>query len=429
MREGRRAVAGLMAAETISTLGTEMTWLAVPWLVLESTGSPAKMGLVMAAELAPVGLVTILGGSITARLGARRTAIVCEATRAPIFFTIALLAALGRLDLVTLLVLVAIAGAMIAPQLSAQRVLLAEIQGERAGAVVRTGAGLQAATRAATLLGPLVAGLVISLFGSAAAIALDGLSYLVSWGVLSVSVPRSAGAPGPGRPRPVGAVWRWLRSDPIVRRLAPSVILSELGFQLLAASLPVLTLLYYDLGPEVAGILFSCWAGGALVGNLLVIRFWGDEASLGPASLAGAGAAVFAWALVASQSVAILALLLAAVGVCTGLRSPAVLGTCMLRAPAVLRSQVTVLIIGLSLCAAPIALGIAGPAMQWFGPLAALIGAAFLTSLSALMLFAAAREEGSSMPSVAGAVRRIALSGPRRARPVTRAKVSTGERR
>ena len=33
-----------------------MTFLALPWFVLETTGSAARMGVVLAVELAPVGL-------------------------------------------------------------------------------------------------------------------------------------------------------------------------------------------------------------------------------------------------------------------------------------------------------------------------------------------------------------------------------------
>jgi hypothetical protein len=45
----KRAVGALVAAEVISVLGTRMTYLALPWFVLVTTGSPGKMALVLAA--------------------------------------------------------------------------------------------------------------------------------------------------------------------------------------------------------------------------------------------------------------------------------------------------------------------------------------------------------------------------------------------
>ena len=50
-----RRLLALLVAETISTTGTQMTWLALPWFVLTTAGSAGKMTLVLASEA--VGLV------------------------------------------------------------------------------------------------------------------------------------------------------------------------------------------------------------------------------------------------------------------------------------------------------------------------------------------------------------------------------------
>ena len=41
----------LLVAEVVSTTGAQMTWLALPWFVLVTTHSPARMTVVMSAEL------------------------------------------------------------------------------------------------------------------------------------------------------------------------------------------------------------------------------------------------------------------------------------------------------------------------------------------------------------------------------------------
>jgi hypothetical protein len=45
-----RSVIAVIAAEVISSLGSLMALVARPWLVLETTGSPGRMSLVLAAE-------------------------------------------------------------------------------------------------------------------------------------------------------------------------------------------------------------------------------------------------------------------------------------------------------------------------------------------------------------------------------------------
>ena len=49
-----RGLLALLAAEVVSTTGSMMTWLALPWFVLSSTGSASRMGIVLAAEAAGV---------------------------------------------------------------------------------------------------------------------------------------------------------------------------------------------------------------------------------------------------------------------------------------------------------------------------------------------------------------------------------------
>jgi MFS family permease len=65
----RGPLAALLLAEVVSTTGSQMTLVALPWFVLVATGSPARMGLVVAADLAPMLLLAIPAGALAARLG------------------------------------------------------------------------------------------------------------------------------------------------------------------------------------------------------------------------------------------------------------------------------------------------------------------------------------------------------------------------
>jgi len=80
----KTAVSALVVAETISVLGTRMTYLALPWFVLVTTGSPGKMSFVLAAELVPMAVLGIPSGAVVQRLGSRTTMLVADFARAPI---------------------------------------------------------------------------------------------------------------------------------------------------------------------------------------------------------------------------------------------------------------------------------------------------------------------------------------------------------
>jgi MFS family permease len=104
----QRSVAALITAEVISSLGSQMTFLALPLFVLATTGSATKMGIVLAVELAPVALLGIPSGTVVARLGARRTMLVGNLARAPLMASVPILYSLGALSFGLLLALVAL---------------------------------------------------------------------------------------------------------------------------------------------------------------------------------------------------------------------------------------------------------------------------------------------------------------------------------
>ena len=54
-----RGVGALIAGVVVSSLGTQMTFLALPWFVLETTGSATRMGIALAVELVPVAILGI----------------------------------------------------------------------------------------------------------------------------------------------------------------------------------------------------------------------------------------------------------------------------------------------------------------------------------------------------------------------------------
>lgn len=422
-----RAVKALIAAELASAVGTEMTWLAVPWLILTTTGSAAKMGLAMAAEVAPVGLTIIFGGRVTAALGARRTALACELGRAPIVLLIAALAATGALSLAPLLVLLALAGVMIAPHLAAQRLLLAELGGEEFDTVNRSSAGLQAATRGAMLVGPLLAGLLIPLIGTVAVIALDGITYLISFALIVAAVPVGVGAPRASADSSGPGAWHYIATDRLTRLLTAATTGAELSFQTLAASLPLLAFLYYSGSATTAGVLLACWGAGALASSLALTRINVDSSPLRFASIAAAGAAACMWVFALLPPLPVAAAFLAGVGLFTGLRAPPVLTTCILRTPAELRSQVTTIFVGVTLGSAPLALAVAGPALQWFGTRYVLFAAAAMASLCALAFATAARRDGSGRRRIRD--RQQALRGPFGGRHPTWPRVDLGNSR
>ena len=103
---------GLVLAYGISQLGTLMSGLAIPWLVLVTTGSAARTGLVGFAEMAPYVVAQAISGPVVDRFGLRRSCVTGNAAAAVLVGAIPALYALGALSLGSLFAVVAVAGAV-----------------------------------------------------------------------------------------------------------------------------------------------------------------------------------------------------------------------------------------------------------------------------------------------------------------------------
>ena len=167
------------------------------------------MGIVFAAEMAPVALLGIPSGTLVARLGARRSMLVADFARAPLIAAIPVLHSAGALSFPLLLVLVALVGCFNAPYFGAQRVVLPELVGEDEQAVAQANAFVEGGSRLASLLGPPTAGLLIVALGVTNVVYIDAATYVASF------APRQAARAAQTAAGPERGVWWGARRPPV----------------------------------------------------------------------------------------------------------------------------------------------------------------------------------------------------------------------
>ena len=153
----QRSLVALLVAETISTTGMQMTWLALPWFVLTTTGSAGRMVLVLAAESIGLAAFGLPGGSLLSRVGSRRMMMLSDGIRGPLTLSIPILYWDGLLSFPLLLGLVFALGAYVAWYFAAQRAVVPEVFGDDELVVGKANVYLQGATRVTLLLGPAAA--------------------------------------------------------------------------------------------------------------------------------------------------------------------------------------------------------------------------------------------------------------------------------
>ena len=123
----RKPFVALAAAETFSITGTRLSTIAIPWLVLDTTGSAALTGLVAFAEMLPYVLAKALGGPLIDRVGPRRVAVTCDSASVLAVGLVPVLHALGMLHIGVLVPIVFVMGLLRGPSDAAKHSMVPDI--------------------------------------------------------------------------------------------------------------------------------------------------------------------------------------------------------------------------------------------------------------------------------------------------------------
>ena len=362
----RRAVSALVLAETISVLGTRMTYLALPWFVLVTTGSPSKMTLVLAAELLPMAILGVPSGALVQRLGSRTTMLVADFARAPILASIPLLYAAGVLHFWLLLAIVALLGAFAPPYFAAQRTILPELVGEDETRMSQANSSIEGGSALAALLGPALAGALIPFLGAPNVLYVDAATYLVAFVLVLGLVPRTKAVAAAAH-HGVLAGLRFLVSDRLLGPLAATVTVFGFLTAGLSAGLPVYAYDEFDGRSWIAGLFYAALGAGAVVGSVFAVFL---VKRVPPLRLAAVGILAFSiplWVLpfLPPWPVVFGALFLATFF--TPLVNGPSLGVLTSRTPAELRPKVMTAAVSASSLAAPLGFIVAGQVLERWG--------------------------------------------------------------
>jgi MFS family permease len=398
-----RGLRPLLCAEIISTTGAAMTAIALPWLVLTTSGSPARAGLVAAVEWVPMALLGIPSGTVAARLGPRRTMILCDVARVPAVASVPLLHWAGALDLGVLLVLAFLIGTFFPAHFASQRTILPSLLGEETHDLTRANAVLQAANRLPIVLGPALGGVLVAAIGAPWVLVMDSASYAVSAVMLTLLVPesRTAGAPGPEESGGLWAGVSCLAKDRVLRPMTVAFAGFDLAMQALFLSLPILAFTTYDRNAEVAGLLLAAWGAGALAGALPAVRLASRE-SVTLVRIALVAEAIPLWVVAAPLPPLLLGVGMALSGVANPIANAPANTLVTLSAPTPLRPKAMLAFITASTTAGGIGLFLTGPAAEAFGARHVILAAAALCTLAALGFAVATRGGPSPEPRAPG---------------------------
>ena len=263
-----------LSSYTLSLLGNSIAAIALPLLVLQTTGSLLSTGVLAAATAIPAFFAGLFGGVVIDRINRRTSSIVADLISA------AAIAALPLVDMVTGLnlgwfILFGIIGAVgDVPGMTAREALLPAIV-RNSGLSVERLVGIREVIGALVMVvGPALAGGLIAFFDGSTVLWITAATSLLA-ALTSLAIPRRVGAlavASPTSPRASG--WSQLRQGWGVlfrsNRFLRAVTLLNLAMvAALTALQGILLPAHFTMTgePELVGFVLTSLAAGTLVGG------------------------------------------------------------------------------------------------------------------------------------------------------------------
>lgn len=265
-----------------SNVGTWMQTFALGWYVVELAvregvpeRGPLYLGLIAGARAVP-GLVTgVIAGTVSDRVDRRRLLMLVQVINGVIAGALAALALSDHLGLIPLFIATTLTGVASAFDSPARQAMLKGLVPSRA---ISSAVGLMLGTQnLATVLGPLIGGVLIGSVGVGGLLLLNALSYAVIVGAIlamgPVAFDRSAPRSNVLRSMQEGFAYVW--SDPVIRPLFVLLIVTGLGGRSLTQLLPAFAHDTLHVGAVELSWLLGAAGLGALAGSMVTASLGG----------------------------------------------------------------------------------------------------------------------------------------------------------
>ncbi|MDQ2783940.1 MAG: MFS transporter [Chloroflexota bacterium] len=210
----------LWSGQTVSSIGSGVSELAFPLLILALTHSPAQAGLAAALRTVPYLIFSLLAGAFVDRWNRKRTMILCDVARALVLGSIPLAFALGLLTIWQLYAVTFIEGTLYVffslAETSALPQVVSKTQLPNATAMNNAAYGVTA------LLGPSLGGILYAV-GRTIPFLTDAISYIASafsLGFIHVRFEEQRARVQRSIRQEIGEGLRWLWRHPLIRYMA-----------------------------------------------------------------------------------------------------------------------------------------------------------------------------------------------------------------
>jgi MFS family permease len=372
----------MMVGSLFSTFGNQLTALAVPWFVLETTGSASKTGLIAAVTLLPMVFSALFGGTVVDRVQQKHLAIGADVisgitvAAVPLFYTTTGLNFAGLMALMFL-------GAIFDNPGGTARSAMIPALARRAGIPLeQVNSQFGAIGSATQLFGAPVAGLLIAIMGAANVLWLNAATFALSAILVLVFVPMAARTESSGNSfiSDVRQGFTYILTRRVL--LAVALLATAINFllsPLFGVALPYFAKTVYESSAKL-GLMMGAAGLGGLVGALAYGRIglrWSRRTVM---LIAMSCFGIPIWIMALQPPVAVMCGLLLVMGFGGGLVNPMVSTMIQLGTPENMLGRVLGTLGSIAIVATPLGMILGGGVIGAFGLNAALIGTAAIFS-------------------------------------------------
>ena len=255
----------------VSLIGTWMQSIAMSWLVYRLTGSALLLGVVGFCSQIPTFILSPFAGVLADRMNRYKILLVTQTLAMLQAFALAYLVLSGRIQVWHILALSSFLGLVNSFDIPARQSFVVELveKKEDLGNAIALNSSM---FNGARLIGPSVAGVLISAVGEGMCFLLNGVSYLAVLGaLLAMKVPhgsnKSAAEPVFNRLR---EGFRYTFRYAPIRYIIMLLALTSLTGMPYTVLMPVFVKEILHGGPRALGFIMACSGSGALAAALLL---------------------------------------------------------------------------------------------------------------------------------------------------------------
>lgn len=357
----------LWSGQLLSSIGSQVSQIAFPLLILAITHSPAQAGIVGALRGLPFVVLCLPAGALIDRWDRKRVMLLCDSGRAIALGSIPIALWLGGLSLVQLCLVALVEGTLMTFFSIADMACLPHVVPKEQ--LPAATAQNQAIDSTSWTLGPFLGGFLYGL-GRLVPFLVDAISYICSvLGLLfiharfqeeRVEAPRKIW-------REIGEGVLWLWRDPLLRFLAIlacGLIMPSIGFSLILITLAQ----NQHASPLVIGILFTSGGVGSIVGAFLTDPLQ-RRFTFGQVTIGSAWVWAISWlALAVAPNTLVLGIANAVSFIIVPIYMSVQFSYRLIAIPDHLQGRVQSVYRLLSFGCQPVGLAIAGFLIQWLGP-------------------------------------------------------------